>query len=414
MPSQTSLDIVNVRNASTEYRMHCNGQVLVFGGPSDLEMRRTQIERSWTTTANFLALRRQKKRLPDLWYNYQRYGRSESPMTYVRRDNSSSCPFPNWDQAFSVFTTVTHPGTYVAPYGAERLTTSAEAVAKLFSRAKGAEFSMPVFLGEARETCRMVLGTAKTLADTFLKLRRGNLKGAFATLQMGTPTVRLQRSFNRQYGTDARKAAANHWLAMQYGWKPLLADVKNAAEQLGEFATQDVKRVGRVTSRANYERWTDQVVTIESSPSGTARRKAKIVESYRYTWLFSPAELNNLGSLGLLNPLSVAWELTPLSFVVDWMLPIGRYLEHLDVPLRFNHLGGTAGYARWVESTFSEFVRDGVTGIGPNYTTSWLQVSRDPLGNIPHLGLDSIRFEPNLGVQRMLSGLALASQAFKR
>jgi hypothetical protein len=71
----------------------------------------------------------------------------------------------------------------------------------------------------------MVLGTAKTLADTFLKLRRGNLKGAFATLQMGTPTVRLQRSFNRQYGTDARKAAANHWLAMQYGWKPLLADV---------------------------------------------------------------------------------------------------------------------------------------------------------------------------------------------
>jgi hypothetical protein len=32
-------------------------------------------------------------------------------------------------------------------------------------------------------------------------------------------------------------------------------------------------------------------------------------------------------SLGLADPLSVAWELTPWSFVVDWFLPVGDYLN---------------------------------------------------------------------------------------
>jgi hypothetical protein len=33
-----------------------------------------------------------------------------------------------------------------------------------------------------------------------------------------------------------------------------------------------------------------------------------------------------LETLGLLNPLSLAWELLPYSFVIDWFLPIGDYL----------------------------------------------------------------------------------------
>ena len=31
--------------------------------------------------------------------------------------------------------------------------------------------------------------------------------------------------------------------------------------------------------------------------------------------------------LGLVNPASVAWELIPFSFLVDWFLPVGKFLE---------------------------------------------------------------------------------------
>ena len=31
--------------------------------------------------------------------------------------------------------------------------------------------------------------------------------------------------------------------------------------------------------------------------------------------------------LGLLNPISVAWELVPFSFLIDWFVPVGNYLD---------------------------------------------------------------------------------------
>lgn len=43
--------------------------------------------------------------------------------------------------------------------------------------------------------------------------------------------------------------------------------------------------------------------------------------------------LASLNSLGLVNPLSLAWELLPMSFVVDWFIPIGGFLRQLTAPL---------------------------------------------------------------------------------
>jgi hypothetical protein len=40
--------------------------------------------------------------------------------------------------------------------------------------------------------------------------------------------------------------------------------------------------------------------------------------------------LSTASELGLTNPLAVAWELVPFSFVVDWALPIGSFLNQID------------------------------------------------------------------------------------
>jgi hypothetical protein len=37
-------------------------------------------------------------------------------------------------------------------------------------------------------------------------------------------------------------------------------------------------------------------------------------------------ELSLQRSLGLVNPLEIAWEVVPYSFVVDWFLPVGSYI----------------------------------------------------------------------------------------
>jgi hypothetical protein len=44
--------------------------------------------------------------------------------------------------------------------------------------------------------------------------------------------------------------------------------------------------------------------------------------------------------LGLTNPLAIAWELVPFSFVLDWLVPVGTWLQSLDATLGVKFVGG--------------------------------------------------------------------------
>ncbi len=412
MPSKNTRrdTLVARRRKNVEY--YCNGVLKDNTQATEYDTVQTyRLDKTWTNAAGYHSLVRAGARVPDQSLTVEHETRPESVIHYDYSYVAPTCPGP-WElktrEGFYEHTFGN--GAALRDTGARTLSNDA-AISSLLSKAKGAEFSVPVFLGEARETVSMVLKTAETLATAYRHLRRGRVVEAFRTVKMNDPNPRVVRSFNRQYGADARAAAANHWLAMQYGWKPLLNDVKNAAEQLAELTER--QKIGRVTGYSQKVSRFSGPVQVEVSPVTMVNRLSITKESVRAVWLFSPTELNDLGSLGLLNPLSVAWELLPLSFVVDWMLPIGRYLEHLDVPLRFHHIGGCIGYRRDVSTINFDFVRDGVKGSG-SHSSRYVRVERTPFGGVPSLGLDSIRFEPKLGVQRMLSGLALASQAFKR
>jgi len=53
--------------------------------------------------------------------------------------------------------------------------------------------------------------------------------------------------------------------------------------------------------------------------------------------------LTELSSLGMLNPMTVAWELVPFSFVWDWWNPVGDYLNLMDADRGFIYRGGCWG-----------------------------------------------------------------------
>jgi hypothetical protein len=61
------------------------------------------------------------------------------------------------------------------------------------------------------------------------------------------------------------------------------------------------------------------------------------------------AGLRTLNQLGLLNPLSLIYELTPWSFVVDWFVPIGPVLNALTAPAGLIFVSGTKS----VKSSFT-------------------------------------------------------------
>lgn len=61
--------------------------------------------------------------------------------------------------------------------------------------------------------------------------------------------------------------------------------------------------------------------------------------------------LHTASSSGLINPLSIAWEVVPFSFVLDWFIPIGATLQAItaSVGLTFN-AGWSSMKTDWTEN----------------------------------------------------------------
>jgi hypothetical protein len=133
--------------------------------------------------------------------------------------------------------------------------------------------------------------------------------------------------------------AANQWLAYQYGWKPLVQSVHDNVKLLdghlrGDGATFSVQRTIKADYQTSSQEWSNR---IDWRCFGGCRvgLKAKV----------SNAFVSNLDTAGVINPLSIAWELTPYSFVVDWFIPVGNVLSALSDTLGLEFLDGYQSYS---------------------------------------------------------------------
>lgn len=367
--------------------------------------------RQWVRTPNFRQLVANKQPVPENAFYFRQQLVGDTEIFSSAQTVTAVCTGPT-----PTLSTRTErnwiPTTIWGPGGLPDSHTDAALRAKLVSKAKDAEWSVPTFIGEGRQTVQMIANTARTIGSAYRDLRRGNLLGALGSLGIqGNASQR--RRYYREFGVDPSRAAANQWLALTYGWRPLVQDVYNAAETLAETALDLDNQVMRVTASTRYRDQRTFRMLMGVSPLIFATCKEITEQSFKGVWKFKPTSLNSWGSFGLLNPASVAWELLPFSFVVDWFLPVGRYLEGLDVPMRFNHLGGTIGEKRKNRRDWSDWSVHDQPASGSHFAQDIL-VQRTPLSGPPVGSLSDIRFEPKLGAARATSAIALMSQIFRR
>lgn len=213
-----------------------------------------------------------------------------------------------------------------------------KATRNLLQNLRDSSFNAAQAVAERKQTADLIANTAKKVAGALRNLRKGNFGKAARDLGV-VPKKRAGRRFNSQYATDQAKAIGNAWLELQYGWKPLLSDVYGSMETLakannprGNPNTIYAKATGRASrSEAKTNRierkpnsgWTGTDITVQEG-------NFDVIVKTGVTYSVSSPVLASLKKVGITNPALLAWELLPYSFVVDWFLPIGNYLESLD------------------------------------------------------------------------------------
>lgn len=198
---------------------------------------------------------------------------------------------------------------------------------------------------ERRQTAMLLSDTLDRVVKSISALHRRDFRGAVRALELPfSAAKRLRRD----------QTASSNWLALQYGWKPLLSDLYGSAELLRKRDQEDPTRY-RLFVKASARSGADRSPIYDFPPAlissknvvnwdaFASRKKAKV----RLDYSLNDQVISRLASsVGFTNPLTLAWEVTPFSFLVDWFLPIGNYLNQLDASIGLTYLGGSVT-ERW-------------------------------------------------------------------
>ena len=233
---------------------------------------------------------------------------------------------------------------------------NAKSVRSFYSNAKDSDAQALVAMAEMPRTFGLIADTAKRAAGFIRGMKRGDVGGAFKSLDLEKGRhfrgVTRQSNSLRKHGSrkDVFDHAANTWLEVKYGWKPLLYDIEASAELMARNWSESpvditIKGSGRYSVPIQSALPVDPFVDLGypltflhgGSASGTYQAKVRYTCNYQ---VLDPS-LRNANVAGLINLSTVVWELIPYSFIFDWFIPFGDFIEAQTALYGLNFISGS-------------------------------------------------------------------------
>jgi len=294
-----------------------------------------------------------------------------------------------------------------------------KAISNLLSRIKDQKVNLVQMFAERAQTAELFAQTAKRIASCMHALRSGDFLRAARDLGLPGLSQRTLKRMNKRRRNGTADGLANNWLELQYGWQPLLQDCYGSAELIAQKQVREI--FARTNAKSTLKRdrqWYDPAIL---QPTQKIFRSDNVQFTVKYGVVYGTTDdgIKTMSQIGLLNPATIAWELMPWSFVVDWFIPFGNYVNSWDstVGLQFKKgfkttfLKGKHYYRlteNWVHAGTPWEVEVG--DADGNYEK--IECSRTSLGSFPRLSFPS--FKNPVSATHLANSIALLKTSFSR
>ena len=205
---------------------------------------------------------------------------------------------------------------------------------RLLDRVRDKDIDLGVAFGEYRETANLIANTCAKVAKAVRLARKRRFSEAMRA---------LTGSSKRSTWKDVPKAAANTWLGVTYGLKPLLSDIFDGIRIIeNRHRNKALIPVHTVKAFHGVDINVESVVQYGKPDYWRYARGTSVSGKIRGVITF---EVDNpflylLTRMGLTNPLSVAYELMTLSFVLDWFTNLGKTIDSIVPPQGVKFVSG--------------------------------------------------------------------------
>lgn len=271
------------------------------------------------------------------------------------------------------------------------------AYSKFLKKMKNSELALAVDIAEGKKSIDMVRQRLVQVIDIARQVRR--------------KAFHISRVNPNDPSKTPWAVIGNTWLEYQYGWKPLLGSAFGICDGIRNRSRAGKERI------KGFHRISFPPTFLQKKSSlgitGFTERIVSTKATISCDFAMDNAFLRDASRFIGLNPLGIVWELVPYSFVADWFIDIGGYLEDFETSmgLGLTFKRGWRSYVHDVQHriTIPAQIASASGRSHYVYTGTASQEFRDKnrqvLSGVPKPDLPT--FDPKFGAARIASGAAL-------
>lgn len=181
----------------------------------------------------------------------------------------------------------------------------------------GEKASLALTVMDRQKSLNMIVARGNQILEVINHIRKGKM------LYGPRLRPRKDKRTRKKKLADGSQTLADTWLEYTFGWVPLIQDIYTAIDVM-----QSSPPAARVRGRAevSYPIAFDQRGGDDNQAGLKATGVAYGGVSLSCQVVVSNPDLYLANQLGLVNPAGVVWDAIPFSFVVDWFLPVNKFL----------------------------------------------------------------------------------------